>query len=247
MDQPLFIYGDYPAGTAVALIGAVAGQDGNDILQANEDTFVSPASTTLTLNFDLLSAIPCGVLALAGENLNGAMMGIYGSNDNFSTLVALSGPAALSGFTSVWRAYPAAAYRYLRITITGANPLTRLYHAAFAPFTLLPFMDDGTDLDAFVTTTNHIISPQGHFLGTQKLKSERKIPLSWGQILESEYQTFVAWAMACVQSPQGFFFVPDSSAADCYFGYTDSSYTFSAPMTLGLRSLAKITFNSRFV
>lgn len=231
----------------MTLANAAAGQTGTDVLQPNEDTYVSPAATTLTITIDLLAASSNGCIALAGENLNGVLMELRGSTDNFgSSNVVLSASAALSGFTAAWRAYTPASYRYLRITLTGATTATRIYHAAVAPLQLLPYLEDGADLDAFQSSTNHIISPQGHFLGSQKSKTERKIPLSWGQVTDTEYQLFVAWATACVRTPQAFFFVPDSAISTCYFGYTDQGYTFSAPSKNGLHALSKIPFTARY-
>jgi hypothetical protein len=247
MHQPLLIYGDYAADVTVALAGAVSGQVGEDVLQGDEDTYVSPISTALTLTIDLQSACLTGVLAIAGENLNGVLLQVHGSTDNLGSSDAqLSGTAPLAGFTAAWLAYQSASYRYLRLTFTDTTPDMRIYHVALGPLQLLPFMEDGADLDRFTSTTNHILGYQGQFFGSQKVKTERKLDLSWGQIMESEYPVFLAWAIACVQSPQAFFFVPDSSNSTCHFGYVDPGYTFSAPMKAGLRTLAKIPFTSRF-
>lgn len=246
MNQPLFIYGDYPDGTTVTLANAAANQVGADILEANEDTYISPAATTLTVTIDLLSPVACGVLAIAGERLNGVTVDLRGSTDNFaSSNVSLSAAAALVGTTAAWRAYTPAAYRYLRLIFTGATTATRIYHVAIGPVLLLPYMDDGADLDSFTATASDIISPQGHFLGTQQQKVERKFPLNWGQVDENEYLNFYAWAVACVYRRQPFFFVPDSAVTTCHFGYTDAGYKFSAPMKKGLRDMATIPFTSR--
>jgi len=247
LKQPLLIYGNYPSGTLAALVNGAAGQVAADVLQANEDTFVSPAATTLTLTLDLLTPMAYACIALAGEQLNGVLLSLNGSTDNFAASnVPLVASSPLTGFTAAWRPYTSAAYRYLHITLTGATTATRLYHLAFSPMTLFPFLADGADLEAFVTAANHIISPQGHFLGSQKTKTERKISLSWGQVTEQEYLLFDEWAVSCVRSPQAFFLVPDSDLTTVHFGYTEPAYTFSAPMKNGLRSIARIPFTSRF-
>lgn len=247
MDFPAFIYANYPAGTSAAATGMATGQTAADVLQANEDTYISPSGTSLTLTITAPSPLAYSCLALAGENLDGVALEVRGSTDNFaSSNVVISASAALSGNTSAWRAFAVATYRYWRLTFTGATTTLRLYHVVLAPLVKLPLMADGADLGNFQATTNHIISPQGHFLGTQKQKCERKLALNFGQEDEPEYQLFVAWAMACVYNPQAFFLVPDCSAATCYFGYTDPDYSFSAPMSVGLRTIGRIPFTSRF-
>lgn len=246
MNQPLFIYAEYPGTATVALTNAVPGQTGADVLQANEDTYVSPLSNTLSITLDLKSAFPSGCLAIAGENLNGVALALRASTDNFVTSdVEISASSALSGFVAAWRPFSTVAYRYYRLVFTGATSAMKIYHVALLPLRLLPYLADGADLDAFQSTANHIVSPQGHFLGSQLVKSEHKIPLNWGQVMESEYPLFTAWALACVQTPSAFFFVPDSGVTTCMFGYTDQNYKFSAPMKNGLRKLAAIPFTSR--
>lgn len=247
MNQPLFIYADYPDAAVAALTNAAAGQTGTDVLQANEDTYISPLTDTVAVTIDLLAPFPCGCIALAGENLNGVTLTLWASSDNFvSSDVVISASAALNGFVSCWRPFASVTYRYYRVVLTGATPATRIYHVALAPLLLLPYFADGADLEAFQSTANHILSPQGHFLGAQLIKCERKVPLNWRQVTDAEYPLFVAWALACVQKPKAFFVIPDSDYATCYFGYTDPGYTFSAPMKSGLRTLAKIPFTSRF-
>lgn len=246
MEKPLFIYGDYPAGATVTLANAATGQVGADILLANEDTYVSPAATTLTITIDLLSPVACGVFAIAGENLGGVTVELRGSTDNFSASnVSLSAAAALAGTTAAWHAYTPASYRYLRFIFTGATITTRVYHMAVGPVRLLPYMEDGADLDSYTVAVNHITSPQGHFLGTQKQKAERKLSLNWGQVDDNEYASFSLWAAACYYRPQAFFFVPDSGVTACHFGYLEQSYKFSAPMKKGLRDMGVIPFTSR--
>lgn len=247
MDQPLFIYADYPESAAVTLSNAAAGQYGTDMLQANEDTYVSPAATALTITIDLLAPVSCGCLAVAGENLHGVSLELRASTDNFvSSNVLVSAVAPLYGYIAAWRPFATVSYRYYRVSITGATTDTRIYHLALAPLLLLPYMADGADLDAFQSTANHVLSPQGHFLASQLMKTERKIPLGWGQVMEDEYQLFLAWSAACVANSKAFFFVPDAGVSTCYFGHTDANYTFSAPMKGGLRNMAKIPFTSRF-
>lgn len=247
MDQPLLIYGDYAKDAIVTLANAAANQIGADVLQANEDTYVSPADTTLTITIDLLSPVSCGCIALAGENLNGILLELRGSTDNFSSSnVAVSASSALSGNISAWRPFTPASYRYWRLVITGATTATRIYHVALSPAYLLPFFEDGADLDSFSSTTTQIVSPQGHLLGIQTNKTERKIPLNWGQVDDGEYLPFWAWAMSCVFRPQPFFLVPNSAQSLCIFGYTEANYKFSAPMKNGMRDIATIPFTSRF-
>lgn len=247
MDEPLFVYANYPDAVTVTLANAAAGQVGTDVLEANEDTYVSPAAATLTLTIDLLTPFSCGCLAIAGENLNGVSLELRASSDNFvGSDVLISAAAPLYGYIAAWRLFTPVTYRYFRVVITGATSGTRIYHLALAPALLLPYMADGADLDAFQSTANHILSPQGHFMGSELTKCERKISLSWGQVMEAEYGLFLLWAYACVQTPKAFFFVPDSGVTTCIFGYTDQNYKFSAPMKNGLRKLAAIPFTGRY-
>jgi hypothetical protein len=245
MARPLFIYPEYASGATVAATGMAAGQSAADILQANEDTYISPAVASLTITIDMLTAQAYGCLGLAGENLNGVTLEIRGSSDNFAASnIQISAPEAISGFIAGWRPFVPATCRYWRLIITGATTATRIYHAAFCPIRLLPFLNSG-DPDRCQTETNHIISPQGHFLGSQKIKSEWKFNLEWGVVMSVPYQSFLAWKQACVDDPKAFFYVPDSAISSCYFGYTDQGFTFSAPVKDGKRTLIPIPFTSR--
>lgn len=247
MNQPLFIYGDYADNATVTLANSAANQTGADVLQANEDTYVSPATTTLTITVDMLAPVSCGVFALAGENLNGITVALLASTDNFAASnVTVSAAAAITGNTAAWRPFNAASYRYWRLVVTEATTATRVYHVALSPLYLLPFMEDGADLDCFTATTNQVVSPQGHLLDIQLVKTERTLSLNWGQVDDNEYLLFWAWALACVYRPQGFFFIPDSAVSTCMFGYTDPKFKFSAPMKKGLRDISVIPFTSRF-
>ena len=245
MEQPSFIYANYPVGATVTGQQLAAGQTAADVLQPDEDTFVSPAVNYLTLTFDMLAPYAVGCFAVAGEMLDGVNMELRGSSDNFvSSNNVISVGSAVIGDVAVWRAFNLIAYRYYRLTVT-ATSATRLYHVALAPLYLFPWMDDGADLDKFQTESTFLISPRGHFLGAQKNKTELKLSLNWGQVTEAEYVLFEAWAISCVQTPRPFFFIPDTGSTVCRFGYTDPKYAFSAPMKNGLRNLATIPFTAR--
>lgn len=245
MQQPAFIFGNYPAAATVVGLNLAAGQTAGDVLQANEDTYVSPAATTLTLTIDLLSPTSIGCFAMSGENLNGITCELRGSTDNFAaSSVVVSAAAAVSGFIAAWRSFTPASYRYWRLTVTGATTTTRLYHLALSGLNLLPWLET-SDLDKFRVECHHLRSPQGHLLGTQKLRTEKKLSLPFGQIQSAEYALFSIWSLVCVQDPRGFFFIPDTAATVCWFGTTDEGYEFSAPIKLGLYELAPIPFLAR--
>lgn len=246
MAQPAFIYDNYATGATVTGANLAAGQTAAVILQANEDTYVSPAATTLTLTLDLLSATSIACFALAGENLNGITVEIRGSTDNFAgSTVVVSASATVTGFISVWRSFGAATYRYWRVTITGATTATRIYHAALSPLNLLPYLNDGADLDQVTVKAEHLRSPQGHILGIQKTNIMKELNLSFGQVTSVEYALFTAWSITCVRDPIGFFFVPDTAQSTCYFGTVDPKYTYSAPKKNGLNEMANIPFQAR--
>ena len=247
--QPLFIYATYPAISSVTSSDWFGDNAPGNVLKAEEDNVWQPLNTTgsKSLTFDLTVAQTYGCLALIGENLNGVTFSVYASSDDFNASnVQVVPPTVISEFISCWAAWNNASYRYWRITFSGFGPSFVLAHAAFCQYALLPFFMDGVDPGAYQTEGSVLVSPDGHFLGSNRLRSMLTLALDWGLVDPvTEFPLFQLWAAACIKSMSAFFLVPDSSQPDCYFSWVDPKFLFRAPWSTGLRSMPTIPITAR--
>ena len=69
--------------------------------------------------------------------------------------------------------------------------------------------------------------------------------LNFDQITPAEEQVFSEWVAACIVTAQGFFFVPDTSQAQCYFGCVERTWKYEPKMKTGLYTIPAIPFTSR--
>jgi hypothetical protein len=240
MLPPSLIWFDQQAAVATCT-NCISGQTPNDVLQGNEDTYLSPASNALTVVIDMGVAYPATAMALAGELLNGVAFNLAGSNNNSTWTTIVSG--ALSGNITAWQGFVSATWRYYKLSFTSCPAGFFIYHAAvFAP-ALLPWLADGFDDQQFKVDATRLISPQGHYLGAQRQKAVKQIKIDFGQVLPSEAANIFDFADRCIRNPLGIFFVPNSAASAVYFGYIEGP--FSAPMKEGLYTISPLTLTAR--
>lgn len=250
MLEPLFIYGDYHEQATVTATDSKSGTVPVDVLQPDEDNSWSPANVTgsKTLTFDFILQKTIGALAIVGDYLNGVTVEVYGSNlSNFSTQTQLLAPVAMTEYQANFFTWDNDTCRYGRIVFSGFGRSFSVAHVAFCPFAPLPFFDDGIDAHSYQSEGEQIVSPDGYYIGGRKARTMLKTTLAFGQILDSEYALFQAWAEVCVKGFRPFVCVPDRSETRCYFAWTDKSFTFAAPYKNGMREMAKIPITARVV
>jgi hypothetical protein len=249
MKRPLFIYASYLPAATVSATDSAAGLDPAYVLEAEEDNVWQPAnqSGAKSLTIDLGTLLEVGCLGIAGEYLNGASLEVRGSTDNFALSdVRLSAPAPIEDFTSTWRAWNNAPYRQVRLIFTNLASGFSVAHVAVCRFELLPFFADGMDLDAIRTEGSQLISPDGRFLGSNRLRTMRVFDLIPGKLNDAAYLMYQRWAEVCVHQLSPFFLVPDSSQADAWFCWlADPKFVFKAPRSAGVRNMPAIPVTAR--
>lgn len=250
MSQPAFLYADYLATATVTATDTDTGYSAADVLESCEDLTWKPANQTgsKSLTIDLGATLLIGAVALVGDFLNGVTLEVRGSTDNFvASDVELSAAAAIATatFVSTWRSWSNGNYRYLRLVFSGMGASFRISHVAACRFDLLPYPEDGHDPDIIQAEGTHLVSVSGYYLGSNQQKTLRPLQLAFGEVTDAEFAVFQRWSDACVKTMQGFFYVPDTAETECFFGWLDPKYKFSAPMKNGMRKMAAIAFNSR--
>lgn len=219
-----------------------------DLAAADEGTYLTvTANGNAVISFDLASAKSVHAICLAGENLAGLAVTVDRSSDGSSwssvTLASSQSPLANNLANAIFFA-AAATYRYFRITLASATTSVRLYHATPATNYTWPGMEDGYDPVGYNPDVTVLESPQGHLLGLQRNSVTRKLSIDFGQITATEYAVWLQWLDDCVRMPQGFFFVPDTSATVCHFGRADFKQ-YVAPQKIGLYEPTPITMIAR--
>lgn len=249
MSRPILIYADYLPNAAVTATDTLVGLDPADILQAEEDNVWMPADVAApkSLVIDLGAPQEIGCLGLVGENLNEVVLEVRASSDNFvSSDVQMAAAATITDFISAWRSWPNTSYRYWKLVFSNMNTSFSVAHVALCRLNFLPWFADGMDLDAIQTTGYQLVSPDGRYLGSNRLRTMHNIDLIWGKVTDANYALFQPWAEACVHQMNAFFVVPDSSQATCLFSWlTDPKFAFKAPRTNGVRSMPTINISSR--
>lgn len=246
---PAFLFTSYPATASASANDSASGYAAGNILFATEYNGWMPSDTTgdKILTIDLGTAQVVDSIGLAGLGLDGVNCEVRGSTDNFgSSDVQLSATATLSGSIAAWVNFAnLASYRYLKLIFDTMGSDFMVAYACCTAARVMPWLEDGHDPDIYQTTGSHLISPSGVVLGSVQQSTLRDLSLGFGQVNDSDYQKFADWAATCVATLRPWFYVPDSSAAAVYFGWTEASYKFSAPYRSGLRTMAKIPFKAR--
>jgi hypothetical protein len=255
MNKPSFIYPIHLSSATVTATDTAATVNGvnysaANILEGTEDTSWRPLNNTgsKTLTIALGGLLPIGQVALLGNYLNGVTMELRGSTDNFSTSnVQLSAAATISSsaFITAYRRFTEAQYSHIRLIFSGFSTSFEVQHVAICRAVPLPYLADGHDPDAFQPTGTHLIGTAGTYLGATQQNTMRLLNLDFGQITSGQYLPFQLWAEYCVMTIRPFFYVPDVDQAECYFGWIDAKWKFSAPMKSGARKIAAIPFTGR--
>lgn len=250
MNRPSFIYSAYLATAAASASDTASGYDAAYVLEACEDTGWRPVDTTgsKTLTIALGASVPVGQVALLGACLNGVVWEVRGSTDGFvASDVQLSSPAVMSTgtFIAAYRQFAEGAYSHVRHIFSGMGASFEIMHVATCRSVTLPWLADGHDPDAFQAEGTHLVGVAGSYLGATQQRCMKTINLDFGQITSTEYVTLQLWGESCISTMRPYFYVPDTSQPECWFGWTEAKYKFSVPWKSGVRKLAAIPFTAR--
>lgn len=248
--KPSFIYPIHLTTATVTATDTASGYAPANVLQGVEDTAWKPANTTgsKSLVIHLGGLLPIGQVAVLGQYLNGVTLEVRGSTDNFATSdVQLSAAAVISTseFVTTYRRWTEALYSDIKLIWSGFAASFEVIHVACCRAVPLPYLEDGYDGDSFQSEGTALVGTAGTFLGFTQQRTMRNLNLDFGQIVSSQYLPFQLWAEYCVMTLRAFFFVPDVDQPECYFGWVDPKYKFSAPMKKGSRRIAPIPFTGR--
>jgi hypothetical protein len=250
MNKPSFIYPTHLSNATATATDTATGYAAANVLEGCEDTGWRPANITgsKSLTIALGGSLPIGQVALLGQYVNGVTLEVRGSTDGFvSSDVSLSGVTTISSsaFVTAWRSFTEANYSHIKLIFTGFSSSFEINHVACCRAVLLPFLEDGHDPDTFQPEGTALIGTAGTFLGFTQTRTMRNLTLDFGQITSSQYNHFQFWAETCIMTLQPFFYVPNIDGPECYFGWVDAKYKFSAPMKSGARKIAPIPFTGR--
>jgi len=246
-EQPAFLYATYGPSATVTASTTAAGYSAVDILQADENNGWKPAVTTAsTITIDLGYSATTDYLALVGANIEGVSITLTGSaNSDMSAGVTLIAETTITNAGEFWLKYATSTYRYLRLTVAGHSTAMQIKHVVCGLLSPLPFMEDGFCGNPIQAEGQHLISYAGLFLGSVTQRVIRPFNIPFGQVDAVEEIAFSNWKAACVETAQGFFFVPDTASSECYFGYVDKKWKYEPTMKMGMASIPKIPFTAR--
>ncbi|OHD20433.1 MAG: hypothetical protein A2Y38_26360 [Spirochaetes bacterium GWB1_59_5] len=250
MSRPSFIYPTHLNIATAAATDTATGYAAANVLEGCEDTAWRPSDVTgaKSVIIALGGLLPIGQVAVLGQYLNGVSLEVRGSTDGFvASDVALSAAAVInsSAFVTGWRSFGEGSYSHIKLIFADMGASFEVQHIACCRAVTLPFLDDGYDPDVFQSEGTHLIGVAGTYLGATQQRSMRSLSLNFGQIPSALYPAFRLWAEYCVMTMRPFFYIPDTALPECYFGWVDAKYKFSAPFKNGLRKLAAIPFTSR--
>lgn len=250
MNKPSLIYATHLATATASATDTAAGYAAANVLDATEDTGWKPANTTgaKSITVALDAQMPIGAVAILGQYLNGVTLTVSGSTDNFvASNVELSAAAVINSsvFITAWRMFAENHYSHIKLTFSGFSTSFSIQHIACCRAVPLPYLTDGHDPDAFQSEGTHLIGSAGTYLGATQQRTMRTLNLDFGQITSSQYLPFQLWAEYCIMTIRPFFYVPDIDQPECFFGWADAKYKFSAPYKNGARKVAAIPFTGR--
>lgn len=250
MNRPAFIYPTHMSTATATATDAATGYPAANVLEGVEDTSWRPLNTTgaKSLIVHLGGLLPIGQVGVLGNYLNGVTLEVRGSTDNFAASdVQLSAPAVISSsaFIDAYRQFTENLYTDIKYIFTGFGSAFEVQHVACCRAVPLPFLDDGHDPDCLTPDGSHLVGAVGTYLGSTQRSTMRNLNLDFGQITNAQYPPFQVWAEYCIMRMRPFFYVPNIDQPECYFGWVDAKYKFSAPMKSGARKLAPIPFTGR--
>ena len=250
MNKPTFIYPVHLPAATVTATDTATGYDPANVLEGCEDTAWKPANTTgsKSLIIDLGASMAIGQIAVLGRYLNGVTLEVRGSTDNFvSSDIAISAATVIASkiVNTTWRSFTGGNYRQIKLIFSGLSADFAVQYVACCRAVSLPFLEDGHDPDVYQPTGSQLIGATGTYLGATQQYTLATLSLDFGQITSAQYLPFQLWADACIMIMLPFFYVPDIDQPECFFGWADAKYKFSAPYRSGARKLAPIPFNWR--
>lgn len=242
--QPAFLYASYSPAAAAAASSTAAGYSASHLLDADEANGWKPASTaTATLIIDLGEEVLHDTFAVAGKRLKGVSVVVSTSPDNVTYTEAAE--TTLQDDAANWINFSPTSFRFLLITLSEHTTAMQMKHVVSCLLVRLPFLEDGYCPAPLESEGEHLISATGLYLGSTTQKVTRSFDLDFGQVTPAEESAFASWANACILSAQGFFWVPDTALAGCFFGYCEKKYRYEPSMRNGLYSIPKIPFRAR--
>ncbi|GEM_PF-5019137 len=250
MNQPAVLYTSYPPTAAVTATDSYAGADPADVLFATEDTFWRPANQTgdKTLTVDFGADRTVDRLGIVGENLDGCLVDVRVSSDNFiaSNVLLADGVTLAAAVNAATVPFVSSTYRYARLVFkAGYYPSNlRLAWLCWDRQRVLPYLEEDFDPDNLDATGEHLVSRQGLYLGSEQERTMRRCSLNLGQVTDFEYAIIKEWAAACIGTLQPFLFVPDIDEAAALFAWPADN-RFSAPRVNGLRRVAPMMIVTR--
>lgn len=246
--QPAFLWSDYRSTAAVTATDSYSGFDPDDILIGTEDTYHRFADNSGAKDYviDLGVATLVNYVAILGKDIDQVLVTVAGSTDNFvASDVELFAEAPLSAvLNAAWMEIEEGVYRYIKITFDNFPTDMRIAHVCLGTLQRLPFLEEDSDPDSYQADGEHSFSAQGTYLGSTQRNAMRELPVMFGQVPDYDYEAISTFADACIKTMRGCFFVPDSTAAECFFGVVKEN-TFRAPLKNGLRTVAPFTFMTR--
>ncbi|WP_020675272.1 hypothetical protein [Geopsychrobacter electrodiphilus] len=251
MDKPALLFSSYNPAAAVTATDSYAGTDPADVLNFNEAHFWRPAniSGSKVLSIDLAEVRIIDHLALVGQGLDGVVLTLEGSNDNWTTSeTLLDAQLLVSAVNAAWSPLSSRSWRYLRLTFSFFSSAFRVSFISLELSAALDWLDDDFDPDNVSDSGDITMSPGGLCLGAVQQRSMRHLQLIFGQVVQETYDQIQRWANACQKTRAPYFFVPDISTTEVYFGWSDSGQ-FSAPLRAdkGLREVPTVTMITRGV
>lgn len=247
MGQPSIIYCAYGVETT-ATISLTGNGVTTQVLFATEDQYYSPLSTdAFSIVIDLGAAQAVSSFALIGANMDGTLVEVRASLDNFGASdVAIDASTALtSSVNSAWRGFNSDTFRYWKLLFTGNPSNLRVAHVCLMDKPILPYFETDPDITNSTPTVKQLISPSGIYNGSNQHKSMRKFTINWGQVTPSELVNVQAWATACIETVRSFTFIPDIDEVESFYCWIPSGGEFKAPYLKGVHTVSNMTFETR--
>lgn len=251
MGLPGFIYPSTPylSSATVTCTDSYAGTDPAWILEGTEDAYHRPADTTgpKTYDIDLAEARVVDCLGLCGQGLDGVVITLRGSTDDFvaSDDLLLNAVNLSAPVNAAWQSFTPGSYRYFKLIVDSFGSYYRLAWAALGDMLPIPYFErDPKPKNISDTGGKALTSPAGLYLGTTQLRAMREMEIRFGQVDALDLVSIEAWAKRCIRTRNPFFLVPDRDQPEVFFGWTDSDFD-PEEEAAGLYQLAAMKMTTR--
>jgi hypothetical protein len=154
----------------------------------------STAAHYITFDAGAGQSLTCDYLALSGDNLAGATVGLQFSNDNFSADIRDAFTAfARSGSDPIVKEFASLSGRYSRVTISGLTANPQITMAWWGQLTELDFADGKLDPYGEEFKGNINVTETGYLAGVHVKHYERQIDLAFEDADDALYQKIKDW------------------------------------------------------